>query len=347
MVGSLCKELRLRKNYIPKAEKIRSIYFGGGTPSLLNGTEISKIFQTIEENFDLSSLEEITLEANPDDIDKAQLELWRSLRINRLSIGIQSFDDDILKFLNRTHTAQKAIESIKISHRFDFNNLNLDLIYGIPGQSIDSLQRSLDHLLELNPSHISAYSLTIEENTVFGRWSRDKKIPVVSEDTIAQHYDMVLNRLFETGFEQYEVSNFSFPGKESIHNSSYWKQDSYLGIGPSAHSYNKATRHINIQNNAKYIKMLSDDELPAKIEFLSNQDKFEEYVLTSIRTKWGTSLGFIEDNFGFRPSNTLQNFLNQSSNAGYIKVSNDHIYLTPKGKLIADEVTIRLFDHFI
>jgi len=265
MVESFRKELYLQRHYLG-GEKIETIYFGGGTPSLLTAEELASLLDDVAANFNVTSGAEITLEANPDDLSLSQVEELFRLGINRLSIGIQSFHDDVLTFLNRVHSSGHAVQCVADSRKAGFKNISIDLIYAIPGQSEDAWIENITTAIKLDPDHISAYNLTIEPQTVFGNWTAKGKLFPVIDDLAAKQLEILIRLLADAGYQQYEVSNFSKPGFESRHNSSYWQRKNYLGIGPSAHSYNKESRQYNVRNNHTYVKSLSEGEIPFEKE---------------------------------------------------------------------------------
>ena len=285
LVDALKKELILQKHYL-NDEKVQTIYFGGGTPSLLLAKDLNTLLSTIRQHFALDTSVEVTLEANPDDLNEEKLVQLKDIGINRLSIGIQSFDNGILKFLNRAHDASMAVKSVEEARALGFNNISVDLIYAIPGQDLNSWKKNIAKAIKLDTEHISAYSLTIEERTVFGRWAAQKKISVPDNDASAADMILLIDALEIAGYQHYEVSNFSKPGYLSRHNSSYWKDEKYLGIGPSAHSYNGTMRQFNISNNYHYVKAIQSGRVPATPEILNRADQINDWILTTIRTSW-------------------------------------------------------------
>ena len=289
LVDALKKELILQKHYL-NDEKVQTIYFGGGTPSLLLAKDLNTLLSTIRQHFALDTSVEVTLEANPDDLNEEKLVQLKDIGINRLSIGIQSFDNGILKFLNRAHDASMAVKSVEEARALGFNNISVDLIYAIPGQDLNSWKKNIAKAIKLDTEHISAYSLTIEERTVFGRWAAQKKISVPDNDASAADMILLIDALEIAGYQHYEVSNFSKPGYLSRHNSSYWKDEKYLGIGPSAHSYNGTMRQFNISNNYHYVKAIQSGRVPATPEILNRADQINDWILTTLRTSWGTDL---------------------------------------------------------
>ncbi|MEQ8925650.1 MAG: radical SAM family heme chaperone HemW [Fulvivirga sp.] len=336
MVNSILKEIVLQKKYL--TEPIETIYFGGGTPSMLNDKELQSILEVIHSSFDTTHCKEITLEANPDDLSSEQLTLLANAGVNRLSIGMQSFDDDVLKFLNRAHTSKESIKVLEEINASKFSNVSVDLIYGIPDRNHDQWRNDIKRLLSYAPQHISAYCLTIEPNTAFGNWAKKGKLKPVSEDFAAEQFEILVSELTKSGYEHYEISNFCLPGFESLHNSSYWRQKPYLGVGPSAHSYNLVSRQRNISNNLKYIKAIEEGVLPAFIERLSDIDKANDYLLTSLRTKWGVDL----DRFNLTERLDF-NYIEHLVSTNRLIRKDNKIYLTQEGKLVADQITEDLF----
>ncbi len=336
MCKALVSELVLQKDYL--AEEITTIYLGGGTPSLLNRAELDILFSSIRTQFTLAPQTEITLEANPDDLTKEKLEEIRASGINRLSIGIQSFNDNLLKYLNRAHDAQGARRCLETVREAGFNNISIDLIYAIPGLTQKIWKETLQEALSFLPEHISSYGLTIEERTVFGNWSKRGKLHPVDEENSAQQFELLMAILSHSGYEHYEISNFCKPGFHSRHNSSYWKQSRYLGIGPSAHSYNGDSRQFNIRNNASYIRSINEGIVPFEREVLTRENKINEYILTTLRTDWGCDLSFLklhlEDDLLHRCGDNLS-LLQQK---GLLTIGNGILLLSRKGKLLADKI---------
>lgn len=342
MVEAICKEVRLQKQYLD-LEPVSTIYFGGGTPSLLNRTHLEAILEEIVNTHEISQDVEITLEANPDDITDSVLPEWLGVNINRLSIGIQSFDDITLKFMNRIHNSKDALASITRARSAGFSNLNIDLIYGISNPDHSRWISDLKKILQLKPEHISAYCLTIEEKTVFGRWLEKGKIQPVDDDFSAEEFKMLSEKLKTAGYVHYEVSNFCLPGMESKHNAGYWKNEKYLGIGPGAHSFNLNCRQQNISNNALYIKSIQMDQIPFKIEKLGAEEKINEYLLTTLRTRWGASTKYLKDVLGFDILFERKEYLEIFRDRKYLRITDDTITLTEDGFLLADKITADLF----
>ncbi|MBS1681453.1 MAG: radical SAM family heme chaperone HemW [Bacteroidetes bacterium] len=342
LISTICTEIEIQKKYL-ESEPIHTIYFGGGTPSLLSQKEIEDLFNSIHKNFVVDQDAEITLEANPDDLTPENLSMFKNASINRLSIGIQSFDETVLKFLNRAHSAAEAERCIWTARDLGFNNISMDLIFSIPGQTNPMLKTNIDKAVALNPEHISAYSLTIEEKTVFGKWLKNGTLKADTDETAALQMEMVMDSLCKEGYEHYEVSNFCKPGFHSRHNSSYWQQKKYLGVGPSAHSYNGISRQSNISNNPQYVKSIQQGQIPFQFELLSRANKVNEYLLTTLRTSSGCDLSYLRSEFQFdltiEHKVEIENYLHQ----GMLLHKENHIVLTPKGKLFADKISADLF----
>lgn len=341
MLQAISKEIVLQKEFL-KGEPVTSIYFGGGTPSLLEGSEVAAFLALIRENFQLEDDIEVTLEANPDDLSPDKLKNFYQAGINRLSIGIQSFHDPHLRFMNRAHNSSEALSCLSDARKVGFKDFSIDLIYGIPSESHHIWKEDIRQALQLGVNHISAYCLTIEPGTVFGNWLGKKKMKPIDEEFAAQQFEILYSALTKKGFEQYEISNFCLPGHYSRHNSSYWRQQMYLGAGPSAHSYDGHNRQFNVSNNQRYIRSIEQGLIPCTRENLTPTQKVNEYLLTSIRTRWGCSLGKLERMLpGW--GDLFKEVLTSLITSGHLKAENDTIFLSEKGKLMADEITLKLF----
>ncbi len=341
-VSALLHEIELQKEYL-KGARINTLYFGGGTPSLLPAELINSIISKINEVFPFDNEIELTLEANPDDLSHQKLKELKHLGINRLSIGVQSFQPDILQFLNRAHNEEEAIQCIENAYQCGFENINIDLIYGIVEDNHLSLENDLEIISELSPAHISAYCLTIEPKTVFGNWSSKGKLKTVSENYAALQFEKVREEFAQLGYEQYEVSNFARDKLYSTHNSNYWQSVPYLGIGPSAHSFNGSSRQFNISNNARYIKELSQDNIPAEVEVLDKKTQANEFIMTGLRTKWGCDLAILKDRYEYDLLRKNERVINSFQLQGLLKVDQNKLVLTKKGLLVADEIIAELF----
>lgn len=342
LLAALNKELILQKSYLG-TEIIDTIYFGGGTPTILGIQDLDNLIDTIFKIYNVSPNPEITIEANPDDlINKKSIEL-KNVGFNRLSIGIQTFDDNTLKYLNRVHDSKDSIIAIRNAEKAGFKNINLDLIFAIQENHMDILRGDIDKMIQIQPQHISTYSLTVEKNTVFGNWTRKGKIDIVSSDTTANEFEYIMESLRMAGYLQYEVSNFSKTGFVSLHNSNYWKEVPYLGIGPSAHSFNGKTRQSNISNNSNYIKSIKNGVIPADEEVLSRADKINELLLTGLRTIWGVDLKLIKKRFGVDLERYNKSYIQDLIKLDLATFNNGKMQLTKKGILIADKICSDLF----
>ena len=341
MINAISQEIRLQKNYL-QDRSLTNVYFGGGTPSLLSEPHLEQLFNCINEVFSPMPDCEITLEANPDDITLETSKLLLKWGINRLSIGVQSFDNQTLKFLNRAHDGTMAQLALEKCRDAGFKNISIDLIYAIPNQDHALLEENIHKALAFAPEHFSAYSLTIEPKTVFGNWANKKKIIPVSEEFNATQFEIVSTRLIDAGYEHYEISNFSRPGFFSRHNSSYWTQAAYLGIGPSAHSYNTHTRQFNINNNALYIKSIKLGQVPFEVEVLTKENKINEYVFTTLRTSMGCNLAKVKEDFDFDVLATHSKYIENLVTNNLVVIDNHVLKLTFKGKLLADQIALDL-----
>jgi oxygen-independent coproporphyrinogen III oxidase len=339
---TLLLEIELRK---PALENtiIETIYLGGGTPSILEVSEIQLIFKKLNECFTVSPSAEITLEANPDDLSFEKIQKLKFTPINRLSIGIQSFRDEDLKYMNRAHNASEALNSIRMCKEAGFHNLTIDLIYGTPGMDKNAWLSNLKTAFELDIPHISSYALTVEENTALHFQILKNKTPDINEKESALHFEILMREMMANGYEQYEISNFCKPNAYSRHNSSYWKKDNYLGLGPSAHSFLGNKRLWNVSNNVKYIKALNNGEIPFDEECLSVSDRYNEYVMTSLRTKWGCSLALIESDFSLDFVHHFKAEIKPYLNNENVCLRKGVYYLTESGKLLADRIASDLF----
>src|ERR1700712_1599535 len=286
LLRALVEEIRLRKDFLG-GETVETIYFGGGTPSLLSGEELSLLINIITDIHTVSSDAEITIEANPDDLDQQKLKSLRQTPVNRFSIGIQSFFDDDLAWMNRVHRAREAEASVKRAQDAGFENITVDLIYGYPLLTEQKWKHNLDKAFELQVPHVSAYSMTVEPRTALASFIKKKKQAPMNDEQSSEQFIELMNAMEAHGFEHYEISNFCKPGHYSRHNTNYWRGIKYLGIGPSAHSYDGEKRQWNIANNAKYMQAIEKKTIPAEIEVLTEENRLNEYIMTSLRTQWG------------------------------------------------------------
>ena len=336
----LLKEIELRKNYLQQ-ETVNTIYFGGGTPSLLDQAELDVIFNTLHKFFTVDPQAEITFEANPDDVTADRAQGWKETGINRLSLGVQSFYQEDLRWMNRAHTSGQALESVKTVQKAGFDNITIDLIYGSPGLSDEKWSHNVQQALELDIPHLSCYALTVEPQTALANMIMKKKsLPVHSEDQ-ARQFLLLMDWLSNAGFEHYEISNFSKPGKRSRHNSSYWSGEPYLGLGPSAHSYNGMTRQWNVANNLKYNQALQLGVIPCEIEELSFGNRHNEFVMISLRKSEGINKSRFAQLFGEQQLETLAKGLRKY--AGKVEEDSSSFRLTREGKLFADGIAGDVF----
>ena len=337
----LTKEIVLQKNFLG-SENIETIYFGGGTPSLLTGDEINQLIGTITNSYTVSPDAEITLEANPDDLGVEKLKALRQTPINRFSIGIQSFFDDDLQWMNRVHRANEAESSVKRAQDAGFENITVDLIYGYPLLASEKWNANIDKVFDLQVPHISAYSMTIEPRTALASFIKNKKQAPMNEEQSAEQFVQLMEAMRSQGFEHYEISNFCKPGHYSMHNTNYWKGVKYLGIGPSAHSFNGETRQWNIANNAKYIQSINKSVIPAENEILTETNRLNEYIMTSLRTMWGMDLNKL-NTIAVGSSDILLKSATALFEKEWIQQNEGTIYLTQTGKLYADHIAAELF----
>lgn len=342
MLEALRAELRLHSHYL-EGQTIETIYFGGGTPSLLSADELQRLLDVVFQNYNVAGSPEITLEANPDDLTYLKiLELTRT-PINRLSIGIQSFRNEDLTWMNRAHTAAQADFSVKCAQDRGFENITIDLIYSIPGLSLAAWQQNIQKAVDLEVQHISAYSLTVEPKTVLGQQHSKGEMHQVADTVSEEHFLALRHTLMRSGFEQYEVSNFCKPTMHSRHNSAYWNGAHYLGVGPSAHSFNGQSRQWNIANNAQYIRGIQEGAPMFEVEVLNNTTRYNEYVMTRLRTKWGIDLDHIQQAFGIDLIGREKNRIEQWQQGELIVCDNHVLQLTEKGLLLADRIASDLF----
>lgn len=342
MVAAILQEIELRKLELGEDAIIETIYFGGGTPSVLSVATLEQIIHTIYKNYKVVDHPEITIEANPDDLTPKKIKALAQSRINRLSIGIQSFFDEDLEMMNRAHNSKEASQCLSLATEY-FNNISIDLIYGIPNMSMERWKKNIEFALEHKIPHISCYALTVEPNTALLTLIKKGVIDPVDDELAQLHFQLLVDVLEHNGFEHYELSNFGKSGFFSKNNTAYWLGKPYLGIGPSAHSYNGKQRSWNINNNPKYINALKIGQLPREIEKLSLTDRYNEYIMTGLRTQWGVSLKKIETEFG----NTYKEYLLKQSqkhiDEHLLFLDNDILLVTKKGKFLSDGLASDLF----
>lgn len=333
----LCRELRTRKNYL-KGEAIETIYFGGGTPSQLAEEDFRQIFETIREVYGMDTIKEITLEANPDDLTEEYVTMLHTLPFNRISMGIQTFDDATLKLLNRRHNAMQAIEAVNRCRQVGFQNISIDLIYGLPGETDERWQRDLNQAVSLNVEHISAYHLTYEKGTRIYEMLQAHRISEVDEDSSVRFFSTLMDTFSAAGYEHYEISNFCKPGMYSRHNTSYWRGIPYLGCGPSAHSFNTITREWNVSSLEEYITSIETGNRSYETEELHLHTRYNEYIMTSLRTVWGVSIEHIKQNFGATLWEYFQEIATPHLQDGRLIMQNNHFCLTRKGIFVSDDI---------
>ncbi len=341
-VSALLKEIVIRKEYLVN-EPVETIYFGGGTPSLLDTDDLKSMIAELHSTFITDSNAEITLEANPDDITTKKLKQWRGIGINRLSIGIQSFFEEDLVWMNRAHHAQQALDSIQFAQAEGFSNISIDLIYGTPTLSNKRWKENLEKATSLHIPHLSCYALTVEPKTPLYKLIGQKKVTRISSEDQAAQFLMLMDFMETAGYEHYEISNFSKPGKRSRHNSSYWQGKKYVGLGPSAHSYNGNERQWNIANNNLYIQALQQNNLLFEKEELTETQKLNEYIMVSLRTMEGCDTDHIENNFGMKAKMELLKNAKASIHNSNLLLKDSCLILTRKGKLLADGISADLF----
>ena len=341
MLQSMIREIQLRYEQWP-AREIETIYFGGGTPSILKVEEILDLIHTIYRYFKVSKAVEITLEANPDDLGEEKLEELATAGINRLSIGIQSFFDEDLRLMNRVHSAREAQLCLDNARKL-FDNISIDLIYGIPNMSNERWMQNIQIALNFGIPHISSYALTVEPRTALKSLIEKGEIPDINEEVTEQQFIILQEKLDARGLIHYEISNFGKPGYFSKNNTAYWQGKPYLGIGPSAHSYDGDTRYWNVRNNAKYIRALNNDQLAMETETLSTTDRYNEYVMTGLRTIWGVSLRHLTKDFGERYRKYLEAQADRFLKDHLLYLDDDVMRVTKKGKFLVDGIASHLF----
>jgi oxygen-independent coproporphyrinogen-3 oxidase len=341
MVNAICTEIVLRKSEIK--EPLETIYFGGGTPSVLSKLHLEKIFRVIYDSYLINEKVEITLEANPDDLFEEKLKELKEAGINRLSIGIQSFREEDLIWMNRSHSANQSILCVQNAQRIGFSNITIDLIYGIPNLSASDWEKNLMQAVKLNPQHISAYCLTIEKKTVFGHRFKNGEIKPIDEDQASEQFLFMRDFLSKNGYFQYEVSNFSNPGFQSKHNTSYWEGKKYSGFGPSAHSYDGSTRRWNVSNNMNYMKGIEEGLDYFEEEILTESNRINETIMISLRMVKGLDLELFEKNFGKEKLKLLLDQSQKHQINQYLITNNQFLQATPQGLLMIDAICADLF----
>ncbi|MFL1894906.1 radical SAM family heme chaperone HemW [Aquimarina sp. 2-A2] len=341
MIAAICREIELRKNELNQ-QPIATIYFGGGTPSVLSQLEIDQILDTVYKHYTVLDTPEITLEANPDDLSLKTIKTLAASKINRLSIGIQSFFEEDLKLMNRAHNAIEAKTCIEQATQY-FDNISIDLIYGIPEMSDARWIKNLETALSFDIPHISSYALTVEPKTALEKFIAKGIVPPINDEAAQRHFEILVAMLNDAGFVHYELSNFGKPAYFSQNNTAYWLGKSYLGIGPSAHSYNGKERSWNISNNPKYIKALQQNEVPKEMEVLTTTDRYNEYVMTGLRTIWGVSISKITNDFGDSYAKHLLLQAQKHIEEDLLQIKGAYLFVTPKGKFLSDGIASDLF----
>ena len=324
-----------------KGRDVKTIYLGGGTPSLLYPQELRRILNQMQAYFSVTTDAEITLEANPEDVNSRQLQEWKELGINRLSIGLQSFRQQDLDWMNRAHSMDESRQSVRLAQAAGYSNITVDLMYGLPNLSISEWRAHVREVIQMGVSHVSAYCLTIEHKTALEKMIKNGALQAAPEDDQAEQFLVLVSELRAAGLEQYEISNFAVPGMESQHNSAYWKGEHYVGIGPSAHSFDGQKRRWNVANNSGYMRALEMGEVYFEEEILTKEDSFNERLLTGLRTREGVSLGELNAKFSARPA--FKKSVRDFEDKGWICISNDHLVLSDEGKLRADFIAAELF----
>ena len=343
MIAALKKEISLRKNEL-ESSSLKSLYFGGGTPSILKVDELQSIIDEVLKHFSFDPNIEITLEANPDDLDKNFLQNLVKTPVNRLSIGTQSFFDEDLKLMNRAHNSGEAESSIKRAQDFGLTNISIDLIYGSPTSNLEIWKKNLDKTIELQVPHISSYALTVEPKTALNTWISQGKIAAPKEAEQHEEFFYMTDFLKDNGFDHYEISNFGKPGFHSQHNSAYWKSQEYLGIGPSAHSYNgRNERSWNIANNQLYINSLNQSKLAKETEILTEKEQFNEMLMIGLRTIWGVDLTSLKEKFTTELLEKFQSQIKNKLEDGILQIENNHLKIPEKHWFLADGIAADLF----
>lgn len=342
VVNSLLQEITLQKDYLGQ-EPVHTIYFGGGTPSLLKEQELNTLLLHLRATFNVAPDAEITLEANPDDLTIEKLTQLKAAGINRLSIGVQSFHEEDLTWMNRAHNSRQALSCIKQAQDLGFQNITIDLIYGGPTLTDEGWEQNVKQAIALGIPHLSCYALTVEPGTALDHFIKKKKMAATDPDKAAQHFEMLMEWLGAAGYEHYEISNFALPGWHSRHNSSYWQGKPYLGLGPSAHSFNGASRQWNIASNAQYIKSIAAGKVPFEIESLTTAMQFNEYIMTALRTSAGCNLEWVSEKFGTDHTIHLLAHSEPYIRMGRMERMGETLRLTKAGRLFADGIAGELF----
>lgn len=350
LLAAMARELELRASFLPANTVYETLYFGGGTPSILTAAELLRLMEVIRQHYQFVAGAEVTLEANPDDIGPDSLALWKMAGVNRLSIGIQSFQEPLLKACNRAHDASQALSCVPLAQDHGFHNLSVDLMYGLPGSSLETWEADLQQALQFQVPHLSVYGLTVEPDTAFGRWQRSGKLKgLPPEGAVLEQVEMLEDLTAAAGYEHYEISNFAKPGQYAVHNTNYWFYKPYLGIGPSAHSFDGERRFANVANNARYSKAWADENASGNAyteEVLTPAEQVCEYILTNMRTQWGLSLATVMTKWGYDIWQLHGTLISQWQMEGLVQLSKDEaqtLTLTKAGRLLADHLSMQLF----
>ena len=336
-INALCRELDQRKSYL-EGEKIETIYLGGGTPSQLEAKDFEQIFQALYRLYEISPEAEITIEANPDDLTDEYVGMLRTFPLNRLSMGIQTFQEDILRLLHRRHTAQQAVEAFNRCRKAGFTNISIDLMYGLPGETLQTWETDLHQAVSMKPEHISAYHLIYEEGTVLWKLREQHRVEEADEDLSVSLFTQLIHKLKDNGYQHYEISNFCLPEMHSRHNSSYWTGKKYLGCGPSAHSYNGISRQWNVASLDRYIEQVNNGQTYFEVEDLDLYTRYNDFVITTIRTMWGMQLDALKEQFGEKLYNYCLRMAQPHLSQGTLELSNNVLKLTEKGVFISDGI---------
>ena len=342
VLKAMLLELEMQKDYL-QGESVNTVYFGGGTPSLLSADDFNRFMDNIMRHYNVTDLQECTLEANPDDLSNTYLRSLKNTAVNRLSIGVQSFHDADLLYMHRAHTASEADYVIKAAQDIGFPTLSIDLIYGVPELSDDGWKQNLSLVRDLQIPHFSSYALTVEEGTVLHHQIKTKKTAPVDALQSAHQFEILMEQAAVMGFDHYEISNFGLPGHHAIHNTNYWRGIPYVGIGPSAHSFNGTSRQWNVANNALYISSLSQHTIPSEVETLTPVQQLNEYIMTSLRTMWGCDLNKVAATWGSLFADQLKNNTEPFLDRNWLVIHDQKIILTHSGKLMADHIASELF----
>ncbi|MBF9142708.1 radical SAM family heme chaperone HemW [Hymenobacter properus] len=344
LVEALVRELELRRHYLGPQPTLETIYFGGGTPSLLTAEELNQVFTAIHRHFAVAPEAEITLEANPDDLSAPKLRELQAAGVNRLSIGLQSFYEPHLRLMNRAHTAEESTTAVRRAQDVGFENISIDLIYGVPAPGHHIWEADLANAFALGVPHVSAYALTVEPGTAFGHRLQKGTFKAAPDEFVATQFETLLAAMRAHDYEQYEISNFCQPGRESRHNGNYWRGVPYLGLGPSAHSYDGENRLFTLANNPQYVAaVLERGEVPVTVDALTATDRANEYLLTTLRTARGCDLAHLRTHLGFDVQAAHATYLAELQANGWARLQNEVLTLTDAGKLLADHITLELF----